>query len=184
MERRLISQAEGVIAVSRFTLETLVDRFGFPESSIRVVHNGIDSRSFGENDRGEQFRRRFGDSRRFILYVGRLDISKGVEYLIEAFAKVKKNDENTFLVFIGRGPSSYLNSLRKRARATGVERDMVFAGAVDSELLRSAYAAASVFVLPSLMEGLGITLLEAMASSTPCVATRVGGIPEVVQDGK
>jgi len=83
-----------------------------------------------------------------------------------------------------RGPADYSSQLKRLASSQGLGDDVVFTGRLDQDDLREAYAASSVVVLPSMMEGFGMSLIEAMASGKPCVATRVGAIPEIVWPGR
>ena len=178
-EKRTASRADGVIAVSEFTRRSLLDA-GVPAGKISVVPNGVGLPGPAQ-DGGEGFRRMYGLGRRpYVLYVGRLDRSKGLEYLISAFEGVRRSSPDAVLVLAGRGSGGYVPALRRRARKEWT----LFTGFLDRGLLWSAYAGSSVVVLPSVMEGSGISLLEGMASGRPCVATRVGGVPEVVEDGR
>ena len=178
-EKRTASKADEVIAVSEHTRRSL-GAAGVPPERVAVVHNGIDPGPLGSAD-GREFRKRFGlGERRYALYVGRLDVSKGLEYLLAAFPEVRKAVPEALLVLVGRGPPGYVASLRSRSGSGWG----IFTGYIGQGLLESAYAGASAVVLPSLMEGSGISLLEGMAAGKPCVATRVGGVPEVVDDGK
>jgi len=120
-----------------------------------------------------------------VLFVGRLVERKGVAYLIDAIALV--GDRELSLEIIGDGPARA--SLRARAEALGVADRVTFRGKVTSDELQASYARAAVFVLPSVVdargdtEGLGVVLLEAMNYGTPVIASRIGGIPDIVEDG-
>ena len=120
-----------------------------------------------------------------VLFVGRLEERKGVAYLIDAVARL--GDHGPTLEVIGDGPERA--ALEAQADALGIARRVVFRGKVTTEELRASYARAAVFVLPSVVdargdtEGLGVVLLEAMNYGTPVVASRIGGIPDIVEDG-
>jgi glycosyltransferase involved in cell wall biosynthesis len=181
VEQRFVRRMERVIAVSEFTKRSLLQR-GVPSERVVVVRNGVDTKANSEADPG-LFRMRFGlQDRPFILFVGRLELSKGLEYLLSAYRIVRRRFPLAGLVLVGRGSPSYAAALKRSAAEA--EDGVVFTGYVDAEMVASAYAAASLVVLPSLMEGMGIAILEAMAASKPCVASRIGGIPEVVEDGR
>ena len=121
---------------------------------------------------------------RSILFVGRLIERKGVQHLIRALGIVRQQTPAR-LVVIGDGPERV--HLEQTAREAGVSEHVDFRGRVSDEALRQAYAAASVFVLPSVLdarqdtEGLGVVLLEAMNYSVPVIASDIGGITDIVQ---
>lgn len=118
-----------------------------------------------------------------LLYVGRLDPGKGIEYLLEALRMlIVDNGRAVQLHIVGKGRMQ--EEYRQRVKALRLERWVEFHGylAHGHELLE-LYRTASVFVLPSLSEGIPQVLLEAMACGTPVVATKVGGIPDLISDG-
>jgi glycosyltransferase involved in cell wall biosynthesis len=107
---------------------------------------------------------------------------KGLEYLIEAMAHLKKVFPRIFLVIVGTGDFQYERRLRKQVEHLGLTENVLFAGFQDyPELFISEF---DIFVLPSISEGFGIVLLEAMALGKPIVASNIGGIPEIVQHEK
>jgi glycosyltransferase involved in cell wall biosynthesis len=120
----------------------------------------------------------------FVLFVGRLASNKGLLELAEAFATLARSDPAAQLVVVGedggqRGP------LEARVRALGVADRVHVLGHVDDDsLLSAAYREARLTALPSEYEAFGLVLLESLAAGTPVVASRVGGIPEFVEDGR
>jgi glycosyltransferase involved in cell wall biosynthesis len=114
--------------------------------------------------------------------VGRLMPIKGSKYLIEAFARFRRQraPQESQLVIVGDGPSR--TALEQCAESHGISRDVRFLGMrTDVYSLMTAF---DIFVLPSLHEGVPMVLLEAMALGIPVVASRVGGIPEILEDRK
>ena len=184
LEGSLVRQCSAVIAVSRFTAESVRRHLAVKAGRISLVQNGIDASEF-EDGNPERFRREFPRlGEKIVLFVGRLERSKGLDYLIPAFASVNSRVEGATLAIVGSGSESYVNELKARARAVGVGDRVFFTGRISQRLLVDAYAASSLVVLPSLMEGFGLTVLQSMAAGKPCVATRVGAIPEIVRDGE
>ncbi|WP_309492913.1 glycosyltransferase family 4 protein [Candidatus Hecatella orcuttiae] len=181
--RPVFQAAKKIVAVSPYTKTYLVENFGVKEEKVHVVPNGLDLSRFTNLPDGWEFRERFGISGLMVLFVGHLSQRKGVRYLVQAIPQVLKSIPDAVFVFVGvdRGEKSLLESLIKQF---GVDSHVVFTGYMPDEELTSAYAAADLFVLPSLFEAFGITLLEAMACGLPIVATKVGGIPHVVLDGQ
>jgi glycosyltransferase involved in cell wall biosynthesis len=121
-----------------------------------------------------------------VLFVGRLVERKGVTRLIEAMGLLSVERE-TRLVIVGEGPER--DNIAQKVRELGLEPRVALRGQVSADALRAAYASADAFVLPATVdrrgdtEGLGVVLLEAMSYGVPVVASRVGGIPDIVEDG-
>jgi glycosyltransferase involved in cell wall biosynthesis len=127
---------------------------------------------------------RFGFDGPYLLFVGRLASNKGLPELVAAFAELAREHGDAHLVLIGAdggmGPA-----IRDAARRHDVAARVHLLGHVaDDALLAAAYRDARALVLPSEYEAFGLVLLEALAEGTPVVASRVGGIPEVVEDGR
>jgi glycogen synthase len=183
-EGMLVRQCMAVIAVSGFTAGTVRRLLSVPPEAIRTVRNGIDASAFEGGDPA-LFREKFPVlGEKTILYVGRLERSKGLHYLMPAFARVLSRVPDATMAVVGRGSGDYLRELKFGARSAGVSDRVVFTGRISQGLLPHAYAASALVALPSLMEGFGISLLESMAAGRPCVATRVGAVPEIVKHGE
>jgi len=141
------------------------------KTEVKVIPNAVDT---------ERFKPGLAERSDCILYVGRLVRRKGVHVLIEAFKILQRRGFDVKLVIGGKG---YMEPLLK-FMASDTD-NIVFLGAVSEEVKPALFAGAKVFVLPSLAgESFGVVLLEALSSGTPVVATRVGGIPEIVADGE
>lgn len=178
-EHRLAQKAElapFVVCVSdhgRSQIMSLVDPSQWDK--LRVVHCGVDVSVF-----------RLPDSERDaqvpeILTVGRLVPVKGQALLVEAMAELRRRGLEARLTIVGDGPQ--MPELRSLAKRLGVEDRIELAGAVGQNEIRSYYARADVFALPSLAEGLPVVLIEALAMGIPVVASRITGIPELVEEG-
>ena len=130
----------------------------------------------------KQFKDIWGVRSKNILYVGRLAKHKGVEYLINAFRKVRLHYEDLSLLIVGTddGRSSYRRQLEKVSSMVPA----IFTGYLSDTDLAKAYAASDILVLPSSYEAFGMVLLEAMTYGIAVIGTNVGGIPYVLEDGK
>jgi glycosyltransferase involved in cell wall biosynthesis len=147
----------------------------------RVIPNGIRFEDF-EDVRGgcrEEMRKELGiPSQSFVIgHIGRLESQKGQKYLLEAFAQMQNECPDALLVIVGWGTlKPYLEEL---ARRFGVEQKVIFLGQrTDVEVILPVF---DLFCYPSIFEGQGIAVLEAMAAGIPVVASDVGGIPEMVR---
>ena len=130
------------------------------------------------------FARSFGVEGPYLLFVGRLASNKGLTTLLEAFAPLARRDPHATLVLVGED-GGMAGAIDRRARELGlVGRVRRLGHVADERLLASAYREARAFVLPSDYEAFGLVLVEALAQGTPVVASRVGGIPEVIEDGR
>jgi glycosyltransferase involved in cell wall biosynthesis len=119
-----------------------------------------------------------------IVYAGLLVPGKAVHVLIEAFSQATKNHRTAGLVLVGRPENrEYAAELRKRIERLDLENRVTFRDEMPQKELARCFASARALVLPSLSEALGRVVLEAMACATPVVGTRVGGIPELIEDG-
>jgi colanic acid/amylovoran biosynthesis glycosyltransferase len=149
---------------------------------IRVIHCGLDSRwraapAPAHPPRGEAGE----DGALRILAVGRLEREKGHAILLEAVAELYAEGVEVVLEVVGGG--SARERLIARARQLGIEAQVSFSGKAGQDTIRERYAEADLFCLPSLGEGVPVVLMEAMAMAVPVVATRVGGVPELIEDG-
>ncbi|HEV2428429.1 MAG TPA: glycosyltransferase family 4 protein [Thermoplasmata archaeon] len=125
-----------------------------------------------------------GLGRPFALFVGRLASNKGLPTLLDSFRDLARDDPTASLVLVG-ADGGMRASLEARARSFGIAPRVHFTGFLaDEALLSAAFQEARIFLLPSAYEAFGLVLLEALAHGTPVIASRVGGIPEFVEDGK
>jgi len=181
--RRTCKKATKIIAVSRFTAEGIISEYGILPGKMAIIPNCVDTIRFNPNINGEGFREKWKlHSDPLVVFVGRLVQNKGLQYLVEAFAEVLRDIPEAKLIIAGEG--TLKKELLIMIRKLNLQNSIKLVGRVPSKELPAIYAAADLVVLPSIMEGFGMTLLEAMATAKPCVATAVGGIPEVVINGE
>ena len=147
---------------------------------VHVVRNGVDLQRFRPASAEDARRRLRTGGSPLLLSVGHLVENKGHALVIDALAEIRRHFPDARLAIVGRGPDR--ERLRERAALRGCEERVTFAGAVEHASMIDWYNAADVLVLASAREGWANVLLEAFASGTPVVATRVGGSPEVVTD--
>jgi len=118
------------------------------------------------------------ENKKYILYVGSLLKVKGLENLIHTFHRILKTYSEVYLLLIGQG--NYRGRLEALCKTLGIMDKVLFTGWVENNRLPDFYNAADVCVLPSLREGLGLVVVEALACGRPFIGSNVGGIPEVV----
>lgn len=170
--------AQAVIAVSD-ALAGKARGLGVDHDRVHLLYNGVDSERFHPGDRAKA-RQALGlpPDAPLVLYVGNLKESKGCVDLLEAFPAVLRQHPEARLAFVGSGAAAEV--LARRARQLGIADRVDLAGARPHEQLPTWMQAADLLSLPSHNEGVPNVVLEAMACGLPVVATRVGGIPEVL----
>lgn len=167
-----------LVTESEASRKYLIEELAYDGNKITTIYNGVDIASWpiSKVDRNRvRMRLKLQPEDVLIGSVGRLDEQKGHRYLLEAFAKVRAT-QPVKLVLVGEGPMR--RELENLARELRIEEDCTFAGEVQD--VPAWLSALDVFVLASLWEGLPNALLEAMAMGLAVVATRVDGVPEVV----
>jgi glycosyltransferase involved in cell wall biosynthesis len=176
--RRFANAADLVLAPSEFVAARL--RAQGVTRPVRVLPTGVDLDRFRPGDPAAA-RRALGiaPDARVLLYVGRLDREKNLEFLFDGVARVRR--PGTRLLLVGRGTRAH--ALRVAAAARGLADRVEFRGGTAPENLPAYYRAADAFVFASTTETQGLAVLEAMACGVPVVAVRASGVEEVVADG-
>ena len=183
---RRLRRVDWVIGCSEHVTQGIGRAFPHLASRCLTIHNGVDVDHFARGNGHHQVGKDGHDHR--VLYVGRISPEKGLHVLLDAFQVVLARHPKARLEVMGpeyRKPfrESYLEQLKGRL-SPGLARRAHFFGFVEHAELVGFYRNATLFVSPSLSEAFGMTLVEAMAMEVPVVATRTGGMIEVVEDGK
>ncbi len=154
----------------------LTERCGIPPARVQVIPNGIDAALFAPPAAGEA-RPSVGPT---IGALARLDPRKGLPFLLQALARLLPDLPEATLLIGGDGEDRA--ALERQAHELNLAGQVVFAGPVHDP--PAFYRCCDLFVLPSLDEGFGLVVLEAMASGLPVIGTRVGGVPELIEHGR
>lgn len=208
LDRRIIehrlNQTDLAIGCSNYITEKIRRHFPHFAHSCRTVYNGVDIKRFipeYESDKSEKNRAKK------LLFVGRITPEKGLHVLLEAFHTVIKYYPQTQVEIVGpydRTPQEFIVDLDDDTKVTGLrlfyKKDyltrlkamlypdlsghVTFSGHIQQEHLNSNYRSADILVNPSLSESFGMSLIEAMAAGIPVIATRAGGMAEIVEDNK
>ena len=180
--------ANYILCNSHYTLSKLLQ--AEKPKNVKVISPGVDVERFHpQADKTVFFSREpeIPRNRPLVLALGRLIEWKGFQYLIDAMGMIQ-TDPLPYLLIGGRGPLR--KQLERQVHQKGIVDRVRIVDHIPFEFIHHYYRAADVFVLPSIIdnegntEGLGVVLLEALACGIPCVASRVGGITDIVQDGK
>ena len=172
---------DAIIAISEGVKEVLI-KGGIQEEAIKVIPSGIDFSPYEEASSSDYLRQEFSFAPDDYLVgiVAHLAEHKGHKYLIQATKKLKEHTDKIKVIIVGGGPLKF--ELDEQAKQLKVKDIVYFLGF--REDIPRILSSLDLFVLSSYLEGLGSSLLDAMACRLPVVATRTGGIPEVVAHGK
>jgi len=179
-----LKNATKIISVSRMVAQEF-KAVGVPEDKMVIVPNGVDLEEYKQLPVGDLFRKRLNirDNEKVLLTIGRLEKIKGFQYLIRALPSIIKEVGSTKLIIAGP-EFNYGAKLRKLVKEAKVKENVIFYGPINGKEKFEAFSAADVVAVPSLYEGFGMLLLEAMAAGKPIVATNTGAAPEIIQNGK
>lgn len=162
------------VAITPLTQKSIEDYYGLNQSEVTLVYNGIDLTQCIAKKNTQI------DSQIKILHVGRFAPQKNHEMMVEAFADVVKDYPKCELDLVGDG--DLVDSVKQKVTELGIEEKVHFVGLLDK--VYEKMSESDIFILPSNYEGMPITLIEAMATGLPIVATAVGGVPDMIEDGK
>jgi glycosyltransferase involved in cell wall biosynthesis len=183
LDRRFLKRTNGIIFVSEGQRKRL-ESFGISGRRNWVVHNAVaadSSRGSLSGDLRKQILERLGifNAIEIVVSAGRLSPEKGHRFLVESIGMLQRSSNRTHFVFCGDGPCQ--KELEKRSKELGVSEICHFVGFRCD--LQEIFQAMDLLVLPSLTEGLPNVILEAFACAKPVIATNVGGVPEIVENG-
>ncbi|MDZ7291273.1 MAG: glycosyltransferase [candidate division KSB1 bacterium] len=185
--RFIVRHTDNFFTVSQLNRQVLEELVGHKVPA-QVLPMGVDTQYFIRRNDVQSVREKLHiPFQRVILFVGRLSEKKGIQYLIRAMKNIDQQIGGAGLVVVGSGPLD--QQLRGEVKALGLSETIQFVGSKDHAQLRDYYAAADVTAVPSIVdssgdtEGVPVVVLESLSTGTPVVATRVGGIPEVIVDG-
>jgi glycosyltransferase involved in cell wall biosynthesis len=172
LEKCTYQIADRILSVSSYVKKNLISDYKIPRFKIRVVPNGVNTDIFHpvSND---------VHNLQDVLYVGRIDKRKGLGFLIDAVERLITDHPSIRLIVVGKG--AYVKEVKVYIQDKAVRNHIIFLGWKDSRTLNQLYNEATVYVMPSIVEGFGMTLLEAMACGCPVIATDSGGAVDIIR---
>jgi glycosyltransferase involved in cell wall biosynthesis len=182
--KRTARRARTVVTVSKFSAQELIELFGLSADHIAVIPNGVSEEFFPRHD-AEEFmalKKRIGlRAERFLLFVGGADPRKNHRIVMQAASLMPAHLEKRTLVFVG-SPTHPFGSYEATARSYGLTGRVLCPGRLSQRDLQLLYSYAELFIFPSLYEGFGMPVLEAMACGVPVITSKTTGLGEVAGD--
>jgi len=173
--------ANKIITVSQYSRKSIQETFNVPDGKIQVIYHGLPQRMTPDENSVDRSRLATLKVRKpYILFVGLLKPHKNVQGLLRAFSLLPADKRAPVQLVIVGSRDSFYPSLRELTGKLSLEEQVVFTGVVNPDDLRALYADATLLVLPSLNEGFGYPVLEAMAFGVPVVVSSTSSLPEVV----
>jgi glycosyltransferase involved in cell wall biosynthesis len=173
IERLGMERADKIVAVSHYTKDLIVRRYGIPEDKVEVVHNAV-PRSNGVSHVSEEFRRR----EKVVLFLGRITFQKGPDYFVEAAAKVLRHRKDVRFVMAGSGDMA--PRMIERVAELKMGRRFHFTGFLSGAAVEKMFRESDIYVMPSVSEPFGISPLEAMAYDVPVIISKQSGVAEIL----
>jgi glycosyltransferase involved in cell wall biosynthesis len=178
LHKSILNNSSAIIALTDHMKKKLMES---TDKKIYTIPNGIDLDKFTVNENKKFLRKKLGISinKTIIIFVGRLHVVKGLEYLINAVNKVKNDNLKLFII----GDGTERENLEKLSKKLNIENYIEFCGEIPNEKIPEYLTASDIFVLPSLSEGFPNVLLEAMTCGLPVIATKIKGLDEIIEEG-
>lgn len=161
-----VQNADQIITISNFSKQDIINQYKVDKNKITVAYPGYDKSIFRPGNKNRD---------NYIIYIGTIQPRKNLVRLIEAVSKI----ENLNLIIAGKQGWMYEETL-KAPKGFGIEERVKFTGFLPDDELAKLLRGAQAFILPSLWEGFGITVVEAMACGTPVIVSNVSSLPEIV----
>ncbi|MBP1889140.1 glycosyltransferase involved in cell wall biosynthesis [Clostridium moniliforme] len=173
---KVIKNCKKIITVSNYTKKDLVEYYKIPSEKIEVVYNGYNKPKFVDIDKSIEFVKNQFDVDDYILMVGINYKYKNLHSVIKAYSDIETKSK---LVIVGNYNVEYGRYLKRIVSEYGLDKKVIFLGYVSEEEKEMLYQASKFFIFPSLYEGFGLPVLEAMANKTPVLLSNSTSLPEV-----
>lgn len=182
----MIHKLTRVLTISESSKRDIIEHAHVPDNRITIIRHGVDHAVYKPGNQDESLRivaKRFGIRPPYVLYISRVEHpAKNHVRLIEAFERLKERDAIPHQLVLAGGDWHGADKVHRRAQSSRFTADIVFTGFAPLTDLPDLYRGADIFVFPSLYEGFGMPILEAMACGTPVACSNVSSMPEVAGD--
>ena len=185
-KKRIANSFSHIIAVSEFTKKQIIETYGVPSEKISVIYNGVDKKYFTFREQDISAYMDTDKDNINLLFVGSLITRKNLFLLIDVFKYLYSDSSNLQLIICGSGypHDNYEVRLKEYVKNLRLDKNIIFTGMLPEEQKIALYQYCDIYVHPSLIEGFGLSVAEAMASGKPVVASNAGSLPEIIENGK
>lgn len=179
IEKEGLEQADAIVTVSALTKNNIAKHYNIIPEKITVVHNAIEYADIVKHGTlDEKLSALRASGKKIVLFLGRITIQKGPDYFIRTAAEVVKHYPNVVFVFAGSGDMEI--QMIELAAKLGIANKMIFTGFLRGKDNSNAYKMADLYVLPSVSEPFGLTVLESLINGTPALISKTSGVSEVL----
>lgn len=174
IERYGMQQADHIIAVSQYTKNSIITRYGIPKNKISISYNGLFRHPYPKENKTTELK----NPLKTVLFLGRITYQKGVFYFIEAARKILENRQDIQFVIAGEG--DLLHSAIEHVASLGLGTQIHFTHFLDRAAVSKIYHLSDIYVMPSISEPFGIACLEALEHHVPVIISKQSGVAEVL----
>lgn len=187
--KRSVKRSDRIIVISEFTANELTELYGVPREKMTVIYCGVDMEKFSQlpSEKCAAMLNKIGlEDKKYFLYLGTIEPRKNIYAMVGAYAKTVKKllseGKEVYPLVLAGKLGWYYDEILKRIRAEGIEKRIILPGYLSEEDKVRLYSRARAFVFPSIYEGFGIPVIEAMACGTPVLTANASSLPEVAGD--
>lgn len=183
--KKSLKRADIILTVSEFSKSEIITYFPEVKDKIRVVYNGVDLDVFKpllDKNIKIGIAKKYNLPERYMLYLGTLEPRKNLERLIDSYYLLLKEFNSVPKLVLAGGKGWLYNSIFNKVSTLGLEDKIIFTGYIDEKDVAPLISAAEIFLFPSMYEGFGMPVIEAMACGSPVLTSNVSSLPEVAGD--
>lgn len=195
---KALERAKKIIAVSKSTSKDLKEVLNIDKKKIKVVYHGVDKRFFSKKTdyQIKKIRKKYGITKKYFLFIGTLNSRKNIIRIISSYERFRnklvttpkkskdllKGKYHTYQLVLAGAKGTDFKEIQKKASKSEYKKDIVFPGYVNANDLGALFKGSEIFIFPSLYEGFGIPIIEAMATKIPIITSNVSSMPEIAKN--
>lgn len=178
-----VKQAKKIIAVSQSTKKDLSEIFGVENEKIKVIYHGLDERFFrkSKSEEIDNIKTKFKIKSNYLLFLGTLESRKNIIRIIEAYERLREKINYQYQLVLAGAPGFNFKEIKQKIDKSKYKEDIILPGYIKADDLDPLFEKAKIFVFPTLYEGFGLPVLEAMANGVPVVTSNISSLPEIAE---